>query len=200
MNWNEAFKVILSALGAVGGAGVVIIGLSTWLSKVWANRILEADKKKYAAEIEAIKLFNQNFINTLSLTSSAYLENKKIFTEVRIDAVKKVWAQIIKLRDERPSPIIWLDIFLKSEYSKFSEDKKFAFAKDATSFEAVNSIIHSEADLVRPFLDNRSYQLYWGYRNLTGRLCFYINRFYCDDPPTHDWRDDDGVKKYCKLF
>lgn len=43
MNWEEAFKVVFSALGAVGGAGVVIVALSTWLSKVWANRILEAD-------------------------------------------------------------------------------------------------------------------------------------------------------------
>ena len=56
MNWDEAFKVVFSALGAAGGAGVIIVALSTWLSKVWANRILEADKSKYSREMEALKL------------------------------------------------------------------------------------------------------------------------------------------------
>lgn len=195
MNWEEAFKVVFSALGAVGGAGVVIVALSTWLSKVWANRILEADRNKYASEMESLKLSNQSFINSLSLTNSAYLENKKAFTEKRIDAVQLIWEQIIKLRDERPSPIIWLDIFTPQEYSKFTTDPKFSFAKKATDPEAMNALIHSEADLARPFLDDRSYQLYWGYRSLTGRLCFYINNFYTSNPPNHDWRDDGGVKQ-----
>lgn len=193
MNWDEAFKMVFSALGAVGGAGVVIIALSTWLSKVWANRILETDRNRYASEIEALRLSNQNFINALSLTNSAYLESKKAFTEKRIDAVQTIWAQIIKLRDERPSSIIFLDILTLEEYPELSKNSKFSYAKNATNPEAINSIIHSEADLVRPFLDDRSYQLYWGYRSLTGRLCVYINNFYSKEPPIHDWRDDHGV-------
>jgi len=36
-------------------SGVIIIGLSSWLGKVWANRILEKDKLKYTSEIEWIK-------------------------------------------------------------------------------------------------------------------------------------------------
>lgn len=200
MNWEEAFKVVFSALGAVGGAGVVIVSLSTWLSKVWANRILEADRNRYANEMESIKLSNQNFINSLSLTNSAYLENKKVFTEKRIDAVQVIWEQIIKLRDERPSPIIWLDIFTPQEYSKFTTDPKLSFAKEATDPEAMNALIHSEADLARPFLDDRSYQLYWGYRSLTGRLCFYINNFYTNNPPNYDWRNDNGVKQILRVI
>lgn len=195
MNWDEAFKVVFSALGAVGGAGVIIVALSTWLSKVWANRILEADKSKYSREMEALKLSNQNFINSLSITNSAYLESKKAFTEKRIDAVQTIWAQIIKLRDERPSPIIWLDILTFEEYPQLASNQKFEYAQKATDSEAMNAIIHSEADLVRPFLDDRSYQLYWAYRGLTGRLCFYINTFYSKNPPKNDWRDDHGVNQ-----
>ncbi len=152
MNWEESFMVVSSALGAVGGAGIVIVALSTWLSKVWANRILEADRSRYANAMEALKLSNQNFINSLSLTNSAYLENKKAFTEKRIDAVQIIWGQIIKLRDERPSPIIWLDIFTPQEYSKFTTNPDLSFAKKATAPETMSALIHSEADLARPFL------------------------------------------------
>lgn len=196
MSWDEALKIIISALGAAGGAGAIIMALSSWLSKVWANRILEADKNKYAHEMEAIKLSNQNFINSLSITNSAYLESKRAFTEKRIEAVHIIWSQLIKLRDERPSPIVWLDILTPTEYpQQFSKNPKLQYAKEATEPEAIASIVHSEADIVRPFLDDRSYQLYWAYRSLTGRLCFYINQFFSRSQPQHDWRDDNVIKQ-----
>lgn len=44
MNWEDVFKIIVAGLGAVGGAAVIIFGLSSWLSKVWAARILQNEK------------------------------------------------------------------------------------------------------------------------------------------------------------
>ena len=37
-------EVIFTVLGAAGGTGVVIVGLSAWLGKVWADRIAQAQK------------------------------------------------------------------------------------------------------------------------------------------------------------
>jgi hypothetical protein len=44
MNWEETFKLISAMLVSIGGASIIILGLSTWLGKVWANRILEKEK------------------------------------------------------------------------------------------------------------------------------------------------------------
>ncbi len=43
-------EIILTVLGAAGGTGVIIAGLSAWLGKVWADRI--AQLQKLAGEID----------------------------------------------------------------------------------------------------------------------------------------------------
>jgi hypothetical protein len=60
MNWDQAFKLVTSMLASVGGAAVIIFGMSSWLGKVWANRILEADKLKYQHALEAVNRYSES--------------------------------------------------------------------------------------------------------------------------------------------
>lgn len=195
MNWDVALKIVSAAIGAVGGAGLLVVALSSWLGKVWANRILENDRQKYANQLESLKTTNENYINSLSLTHSAYLENSKAFTEKRIMAIQVLWEEMIRLRDERPSPIIWLDILMPSEYEHFKTNPKLQYAEKSVDFESIAEVMKSNADLVRPFLDDRAYQLYWSYRALTARLCHFIQRIYSVGATGETWREDDGIAK-----
>jgi len=43
MTTSEIFEISGAILASVGGASVVIFGLSSFLAKVWASRILESD-------------------------------------------------------------------------------------------------------------------------------------------------------------
>lgn len=52
---SEVFSIAGAMIGSVGGAAFIIVALSTWLGKVWANRILEQDRLKYASGLEQIK-------------------------------------------------------------------------------------------------------------------------------------------------
>ena len=56
MNWDDAFKIIFAGLATTALSGVVIFGLSNWLGKIWANRILEKEKNIFKKEIEKYKL------------------------------------------------------------------------------------------------------------------------------------------------
>lgn len=55
MGWNDAFKIFTTTLISIGGAGVMIFGLSNWLGKVWAGRILERERKLHQKDIEKYK-------------------------------------------------------------------------------------------------------------------------------------------------
>ena len=55
MNSAEIWNLALAIIASLGGGGAIVFGLSTFLGKVWANRILERDKLKYQTEMEAIK-------------------------------------------------------------------------------------------------------------------------------------------------
>lgn len=190
--------IVFSALGAVGGGGAIIFFLSSWLGKVWANRILEADRSKYAAELEGIKLANQNAVNSLSLAHTAYLESKKGFTERRLKTIDTIWEEIIFIRDNKPSPINFLDILVFSEYQNFATNPKFSYVENETKLEKITILNRNQVDLVLPYLDDRSYQIYWAYRALAGRLTFYINKFFSNEIPDYDWRDDSGVQQILK--
>ncbi|WP_375749995.1 hypothetical protein [Vibrio sp. HN007] len=55
MDWESIFKVSAGFLASVGSASAIILGLSSWLGKVWAQRILEQEKNRMATELEAVK-------------------------------------------------------------------------------------------------------------------------------------------------
>jgi hypothetical protein len=44
MKWTQAFKVVFPMVASVGGASVIILILSSWLGKVWGQRILARER------------------------------------------------------------------------------------------------------------------------------------------------------------
>ena len=100
MNVIEVFKVSAAILGSVGGAAAIIFGLSTWLGKVWANRILEKDKLKYTTELEKIKTELQNESQKQNLMFSLYFEGQfKLYNDLWVSLselqsrVEDLWAE-----------------------------------------------------------------------------------------------------------
>ena len=47
MNITEIAQAGGVILVSLGGAGAILMGLSSWLGKVWASKILAEDKNKY---------------------------------------------------------------------------------------------------------------------------------------------------------
>jgi hypothetical protein len=55
MGSTETWDLALAIITSLGGGSAIVFGLSTFLGKVWAGRILEKDKLKYQSEMESIK-------------------------------------------------------------------------------------------------------------------------------------------------
>lgn len=51
----EILRTVGSVLFSIAGGGAIVFALSSWLGKVWANRILESDKTKYQTALEEAK-------------------------------------------------------------------------------------------------------------------------------------------------
>lgn len=47
MDVNEVFQIAAAIIASVGGASLIVAGASTWLGKVWANRLMQQDIAKY---------------------------------------------------------------------------------------------------------------------------------------------------------
>ena len=103
--WNVARAIMLS----VGGAGALLFFLSSWLGKVWASRILEQDKQKYARELESLRRSFQHDLETLKAQLEA--TNRKLQGEVdrvvfvsrarfeaEFGALMRIWERIADVR------------------------------------------------------------------------------------------------------
>jgi hypothetical protein len=55
MTVSDVLKIAASILVSLGGAGAIVIGLSSWLGKVWANRIMAGDRAKHDRALEQLR-------------------------------------------------------------------------------------------------------------------------------------------------
>jgi uncharacterized protein YgfB (UPF0149 family) len=52
---EDIWQIAGAVITALGGGAAIVFALSSWLAKVWANRILESDKAKYQKEFAELK-------------------------------------------------------------------------------------------------------------------------------------------------
>lgn len=49
------WKTVLAIIASVGGGGVIILGLSSYIGKLWADRLLQKKSQDFERELEAYK-------------------------------------------------------------------------------------------------------------------------------------------------
>lgn len=79
------YQIAFLLLSSTGGAAIIVFALSSWLGKVWANRILESDKSKYTKELDKIRHQFEIERNQLSIIHN----NQKISFQRVIKSLQK---------------------------------------------------------------------------------------------------------------
>jgi hypothetical protein len=70
MTASEIFQIVATIIVSLGGAGVIVAGLASWLGKVWADRLIESQRFRNSIGLEALKA-------ELSRENNANLEAQK---------------------------------------------------------------------------------------------------------------------------
>lgn len=81
MKLDEIISIVLTALLSLGGGGLIVLGLSNWLGKVWATRLMQKESQKHAEDLENLRsklsLNNEQEIasvkHDLEITKEKYL-------------------------------------------------------------------------------------------------------------------------------
>lgn len=55
MTWEETLKIAGVILGSLGGGGAIVFGLSNWLGKVWAERLMTKERAYHERELEKLR-------------------------------------------------------------------------------------------------------------------------------------------------
>jgi len=70
MSLPDALNIVVAGVLSIGGGGVIVLGLSSWLGKVWANRLMESEKATHARDLEKLR-------SELQRTNEVELSNLK---------------------------------------------------------------------------------------------------------------------------
>jgi hypothetical protein len=55
MTVTDAIEISAAILASLGGGAIVLIACSSWLGKLWAERIMERERADYAKELEKLR-------------------------------------------------------------------------------------------------------------------------------------------------
>lgn len=85
---TEVWSIAAAVIIALGGGSALVLLMSSWLGKVWANRILESEKAKYQTEFALLKSDLDKKIH----------EHNVAFTRVdaqRVEAISQLYGALI---------------------------------------------------------------------------------------------------------
>jgi len=129
-------KLIFDVAGAiivsVGGSGLIIVGLSSWLGKIWANRILQDEKSKHdnelekyksqlVTEIEKIKMINNN---ATYVSQKHFEKEQEILMLIWERTINVIWSTASlypNYIENVPTDAKELEEFELKKYKKFQE-------------------------------------------------------------------------------
>jgi len=55
MTWKNTLEVGATVVGSLGGGGLIVFGLSGFLGKVWANRLMASERLKHDRNLEELR-------------------------------------------------------------------------------------------------------------------------------------------------
>jgi hypothetical protein len=98
MDLKALVEVAATIIVGLGGAGAIVIACASWLGKVWASRILEADRLKYGRELERFRseLEASHRVLQGELDKTIHIHRVQFETEFRV--LSDIWAKLSVLR------------------------------------------------------------------------------------------------------
>ena len=155
--WTEVLKIALGVIAALGGGGAIIAGLSSWLGKVWADRLMAKETAKFREDLERL---------------TKQLERKNYVSKVRFDAEFTMYQELI----EKFMKMVDATLYVSANY-KPTEDEKLEKNKEKLKIAckkhdvAYGIMLRSAA-----FISQEMYEKFEALR----KLCLYHNRAFMD--------------------
>lgn len=84
MNTEQAFEIAQAILLSLGGGAAIVFGLSNWLGKIWAYKLMAAERTKNEEELEHLKT---ELKETLEQTNINYRHKIDLYKTVSIPIV-----------------------------------------------------------------------------------------------------------------
>lgn len=77
MPFEDILSIALTIIASLGGGGAIVFGLSTWLGKLWADRLMQRERQKHDIELEHLRSELKSSTNQQLATMQTQLDIAK---------------------------------------------------------------------------------------------------------------------------
>lgn len=172
---TEVLSIASTIILSLGGSGAIIIGLSNWLGKIWANRILEKEKHKYTKELEEYKNTlseKMSILNSL-IDKSSFVT--KLQYEKEFSIYQEIWEALVNCIR------VTKRLYPKSEDKPIDQDKLEEFQIKKWEEYLDSFIIFSNiVDKYAPFYEEEIYKKFNEVRVLCNNQGMLFKRYTFD--------------------
>ncbi|VVP04670.1 hypothetical protein PS900_03024 [Pseudomonas fluorescens] len=164
MSWEEVFKLFGAAIFSLGGGGVIVFALSSWLGKIWAGRILAEETHQLSTRLEETK----RDLDVLKEKTLRF-QNDKILAYREIT---EIIAKLLAIMDAENGRIVGWDT-AKGPVHEFNEQRLKLYGYLAML--APQAVMDAQDDLVDHLLLTASGDVDYKWSEVREKVLFLLN-------------------------
>ena len=192
---------------------VLTSGGLIWLFREWISARLKASiQHEYDQKLETHKasLKSQNEASLLELKNeidqkftlyqaaqTSFTEGQKAAIERKLDSMEKLWNEILRLKNECPPMLGFVDLLSVEEYKDARNHEGFgALARDCSGEKIANYLVirDNPVEKVRPYVGEYLWAMFFAYRQLMGRIPWLLSSS-LEDEEKAEWHKDNGIRQ-----
>jgi hypothetical protein len=152
-------KVVVAA----GGVGAIIVAISSYIAKIWANSFIEKEKEKHSKEIEAYKKELQKELEEIKMLNEEISYKKRFIFDSEYKYFEEIVPKLIKAGDA-----VRICLVNREEYSKdiTNEVLKNLVKEEYNIASKANFEFYDYLCKYAVFIDNECYTKMLDYMNL----------------------------------
>ena len=98
MDWDQTFRVGSAIIASVGGSGAIVLGLSSWLGKLWAERLMARNRDRFNMEITMLRWQFDRELESYRTRAKVLLAQSERYDTRQFELYGTLWAALYDLK------------------------------------------------------------------------------------------------------
>jgi hypothetical protein len=147
LSFPDTLKIIATALASIGGGGFLVMAMSSWLGKVWAQRLMQKDIAKHESDLEALKSRLEGVNKKIQSELDKTVFVHRIQFETEFKALSEIWAKIVAVRASLAALRPQLEVNPPGQNTDLAQMDKFnrTFGKFSLIFGELRMAVHNQS-------------------------------------------------------
>ena len=189
---SQIWQTVLAIIGSVGGAGVIILGISSYIGKLWADRLLQKKAHEFDKELEEHKTGLSIITEKYKTEAERLTYISKVQFETEYNIYQKIFEALFDFTDSSSKLFPRLDsIPIDLDEQKKEYKRRYEFYCE--SFNPYSRTVEINA----PFIPKDIYDKFIELRKKAqGIACMYTDiKIVADDRFIEDYREIEGKNR-----